>query len=323
MSKSDKKRSVIVGIFVLLGVLILVIGILTLGSQKKAFVKSITLTAVFDNVEGLTAGNNVWFSGVKIGTVKKINFHGNSQVEIEMDIENSVREYIRKNAMASISSDGFIGNKIVVIHGGTPTAAPVEDQDVLKSDSPEDMMETLQVNNKNLVEITNDLKTITSKIAEGKGTIGAVLTDSVMAANFRAIVASLEATAGNTEDVSQALARFTGKLNTEGSLVNELLTDTSVFNSLQASVSRLEDITLAASAITGDLKEVSANLDSSDNAIGLLLNDQETAGSLKAIIENLETSSEKLDQNMEALQHNFLFRGYFRRKAKDEAAGEK
>ncbi|HYH57298.1 MAG TPA: MlaD family protein, partial [Anseongella sp.] len=239
MSKSDKKRSVIVGIFVLLGVLILVTGILTMGSQKKAFVKSITLKAVFDNVEGLTPGNNVWFSGVKIGTVKKINFHGNSQVEIEMAVERSVREYIRKNALATISSDGFIGNKIVVIHGGSPGAPPVEDQDVLQSDSPEDMMETLQVNNKNLVDITNNLKTITSKIAEGKGALGAVLTDSALAADLRAIVSSLQATAGNTEDVSEALSSFTGKLNTEGSLVSELLTDTTVFNNLQVSVARL------------------------------------------------------------------------------------
>ncbi|HYH55106.1 MAG TPA: MCE family protein, partial [Anseongella sp.] len=63
--------------------------------------------------------------------------------------------------------------------------------------------------------------------------------------------------------------------------------------------------------------------DSSNNAVGMLLNDPEVAGSLKATIENLEGSSAKLDENMEALQHNFLFRGYFRRKAREEAAGQK
>lgn len=75
--KNDNKRSVTVGIFVLIGIAILVVGILTLGAQQKAFVKSIRVTSVFDDVGGLQTGNNVWFSGVKIGTVKKSIFTEN------------------------------------------------------------------------------------------------------------------------------------------------------------------------------------------------------------------------------------------------------
>ncbi|QEC53379.1 phospholipid/cholesterol/gamma-HCH transport system substrate-binding protein [Anseongella ginsenosidimutans] len=321
MNNADKKRSVIVGIFVLLGVIILVTGILTLGSQQKAFVKSITLTSVFDNVEGLTAGNNVWFSGVKIGTVKKINFHGNSQVEIEMDIESEVREYIRKDALATISSDGFIGNKIVVIHGGSPAAPPVENQDVLKSESPADMMETLQVNNLNLVAITSDLKKITSQIAGGQGTVGALLSDSSLAMDFRAIVSSLKNTASQSEAVSRSLSRFTGKLNQEGTLVNDLLSDTTLYNNLQSAVSQLEAVSVSAAAITKNLEGVSTRLESNNNAIGMLLTDEKVAGTLKSTLENLESSTEKLDENMEALRHNFLFRRYFKNKSKEEAAG--
>lgn len=75
--KNDNKRLVTVGIFVLIGIAILVVGILTLGAQQKAFVKSISVTSVFDDVGGLQTGNNVWFSGVKIGTVKRSIFMGN------------------------------------------------------------------------------------------------------------------------------------------------------------------------------------------------------------------------------------------------------
>lgn len=60
-----------VGIFVFLGLLILLIGVLTLGGEKNTFEKKITVKAIFDDVGGLQTGNNVWFSGVKIGTVKK------------------------------------------------------------------------------------------------------------------------------------------------------------------------------------------------------------------------------------------------------------
>src|SRR5882757_8238268 len=111
-------RPVVVGIFVLLGLAILVVTIFTLGGDKKTFVKTFTIHAVFDDVNGLIKGSNVWFSGVKVGTVKSINFSGNSRVEIAMNIEKDVQSHIRKNAMAKIGSDGFIGNKIVIIYGG-------------------------------------------------------------------------------------------------------------------------------------------------------------------------------------------------------------
>ena len=48
----------------------------------------------------------------------------------------------------------------------------------------------------------------------------------------------------------------------------------------------------------------------------MLLNDAQTAESIKEIIKNLQTSTQKLDENMEALQHNFLLRGFFRKKQK-------
>ena len=112
--RNDNQKSVIVGIFVLVGIAILVAGIMTLGGQQKRFVQNFRLRAVFDDVAGLQTGNNVWFSGVKIGTVRKINFYGDSQVEIEMNVEEKVREYIHKDSKATISSDGLIGNKIIV-----------------------------------------------------------------------------------------------------------------------------------------------------------------------------------------------------------------
>lgn len=322
MSTADNKRAVIVGIFVFLGIAILVAGILTLGGQQKTFVKSIRLKAVFDNVEGLQSGNNVWFSGVKVGKVEKITFLENSKVEIQLDVEKNIQGFLHKDAAATISSDGFIGNKIVMLSGGSPDLPQVEDGDLIstqKAINTTDMMETLQVNNKNLVDITGNLKEITSKIANGEGAIGAVLTDSVMAARLRSIVSSLEATAGNTTAISAALSRYTSQLSNEKSLANQLLTDTLIFHSLRASASSLETVTLSASEITQDLKAVTAKLDSSNNVAGLLLNDEETAESLKEMIENLQGSSAKLEENMEALQHNFLFRRYFRKKAKEEA----
>ncbi len=70
--------------------------------------------------------------------------------------------------------------------------------------------------------------------------------------------------------------------------------------------------------MASDLQEVVAKINDSNNAVGVLLTDTAFAQKLRGTLENTESASEKLDENMEALQHNFLFRRYFRKQRKAE-----
>src|SRR5690606_18684217 len=98
----------------------------------------------------------------------------------------------------------------------------------------DEMMETLQENNNNLVSITNDLKVLTGRIANGEGIVGAVLTDSLLADNFRSIMANLQRTVQNSNRLTADLTKFSGNLNKEGTLMHELTHDTTIYSSLKA-----------------------------------------------------------------------------------------
>lgn len=322
MQAKDNKKAITVGIFLFIGLAIFILGIFTLGGQKKTFIKSFSLSVVFDDIQGLKVGNNVWFSGVKIGTIKKIKFYGTSQVQVFLSIEEEAHKYIHKNSKASISSDGLIGSKIVVIDGGSPKFPFVEEGDKLqvnKTLSTDDIMTTLQSNNKNLLEITEDFKVLSKGLVEGKGAAGVLLTDEQIAQNFKAIVINLQNTTASANRMATELNAFSNKLNTEGGLADKMLTDTLVFAKLQASVNEFQKTAASAALLTKNLNTASAKLNSKDNTLGVLLNDEQSAQQLKSIIGNLETSSQKLDENMEALQHNFLLRGFFKKKAQEEA----
>lgn len=325
MSASENKKSVIVGIFIFIGVIILIAAILTLGGKQKRFVSTITLKAIFNNVNGITAGNNVFFSGVKIGTVSKVSFYGNAQVEVTLHIEASSQQYIHKNAMAKLGSEGFIGNKMVEIVGGTTQTPVVEDGDrldIAAALNTDDIMKTLQENNKNILAITTDFKTVSSGMVKGKGALGTLLTDSLMADRLRQMTVNLENASATTARVTNAISQYTSKLNNKGTLATELLTDTVVFSNLKSAVKSLQQTASSASEMTNNLKATSNKLNSDKNAVGALLNDEETGAKLKGTIANLESSTKKFDENMEALQHNFLLRGFFRKKEK-AAAKEK
>ncbi len=326
MKSAERKRSIIVGLFVFLGLVILVAGIFIMGGQQNRFGGAVRIKAVFDNVGGLKKGGNVWFSGVKIGTIREVHFTGDRNVEIQMVINNESKQYVRKDAVAVISSEGFIGNKMIVIEGGSSDVPFIEDGDQLHSKEGNDteaMMATLQVNNQNLVAITDDIKNLSERVRRGEGTVGAFFSDSLMAQNVKLMMVNLNQAAANSRRISESLAEFSSRMNNREGLANQLMTDTAVFASLRASAAQLEDATRNATLLTENLSTASGRLNERDNALGMLLNDPETASQLQRTMQNLETSSQKLDKNLEALQSNFLLRGFFRKEAKREEEARK
>lgn len=290
------------------------------GNLHETFKNKMEVSSLFDDVGGLQKGNNVWFSGVKIGTVSSLSFHGTSQVEVTMKIEVKAQKYIRKDSKVKLSSDGLIGNKILVIYGGTPGSGEVQEGDILgveKTFTSEDMINTLQENNKNVLAITNDFKVISKSLAAGEGTIGKLLKDDAIYANINAATASLKLASLKADQLVGSLNTFSLGLNKKGSLANELTTDTIVFKSVKASILQLQQMADTASVFIANIKQAGTNPNS---AIGVLLRDEVSGTRLKETIKNLESSSKKLDEDLEAAQHNFLLKGYFKKKAKAEVS---
>ncbi|MFD0793290.1 MlaD family protein [Mucilaginibacter litoreus] len=319
MDAAENRRSIIVGVFVFLGVAVFILGVLTLGGSQKTFVKSIHISSVFNDVSGLKKGNNVWFSGVKIGTIKNITFTKSSQVDVEMSIDAATQPYIHRNAAARISSDGLIGNKIIVIDGGSPQAPIVQDGDILQSErilSTDDVMKTLQQNNQNLLAITTDFKSLSHQILAGKGTVGALLADSTMGNQLKQTMRNLQAATQTAAQMAGSLNSFSQKMNTKGGFADNVLTDTVTFNRIRASVTQLQQAANNATTLTDNLNKASNKLNTTDNALGVLLNDAHAANQVKSTLNYLQQSSVKLNDDLEAVQHNFLLRGFFKKKEK-------
>lgn len=195
MSESVNKRTIGVGVFIIIGLLLLVGGIMTIGNLHSTFQKKMTVSTVFGDINGLVAGNNIWFSGVKIGTVKKTEFYGKSQVKVIMNINIESQQYIRKDAKVKVSTDGFIGNKILVIYGGTPIVPEVEEGDELANEvmlTTEEIMNTFQKNNLNVLALTQ-------KLTNGQGTIGKLINDETVYNSIASTTSSLQQASANAE----------------------------------------------------------------------------------------------------------------------------
>lgn len=258
-----------------------------------------------------------------MGTIRKVSLKENGEVEVEIDIENVSVKFIPKDAKAKLGSDGLIGNKIIEIYGGTAGGEKIAAGDVIGSDkllSTDAMMNTLSKNNDNILAITNDFKLITGRLAAGKGSIGKLLNDETLADQLNATMLVLKRASQNLDKLSLNVAAYTAKLNDKGSLANDLVTDTVIFSKLRATVARLQSVADSSQVVISNLKTtgniINAGLSNKNAPAGMLLNDEQSATKIKGTLQNLQSASKKLDEDLEALQHNFLLRRFFKKKAK-------
>ena len=327
MRSTGNRRAIVVGIFIVIGLAIFIWAVLTLGSQKNTFERSIGVKTFFQNVNGLQKGNNIWFSGVKVGTIEDVFIIGTGKVEVDMNINEKSVPYIHKNAKAKLSTDGLIGNKIIEIYGGTAQSPQISEGDVLNNDellSTDEMMATLSKNNDNLLEITNNLKVVSAQMAEGKGSVGKLLKDETFANELIKTVGILKSASANVQRLTANVNQYTARLNDSGTLANDLVSDTVIFSRLRTTVGKLQQMADKSNEVINSLQgaanTVNEGLKNPNTPAGMLLGDEKTAASLKVTMQNLQSASVKLNDDLEAVQHNFLLRGFFKKKAKAEKA---
>ena len=327
MRSTGNRRAIIVGIFIFLGLAIFIWTVLTLGSQKNTFEKSISIKTFFQNVNGLQKGNNIWFSGVKVGTIENVTLIGNGKVEVDMNIDEKSVPYIHKNAKAKLSSDGLIGNKIIEIYGGSSQAPVISTGDVLNNEellSTDQMMATLSKNNDNLLAITDNFKVISNNMAAGKGSVGKLLNDETFADQLIKTVEVFKNASENIRQLSANMNRYTARLNDSGTFANELVSDTVIFNRLRSTVGQLQQVSVKSNEVLQSLQDaaskVNEGLRNTNAPVGILLNDEQTGTRIKETMQSLQAASVKLNDDLEAAQHNFLLRGFFKKRAKAEKA---
>lgn len=187
------------GIFVSIGIALFIAGIYFIGDKQQLFSSTFHVSSIFKDISGLTVGNNVRFSGINVGIIEDIQQITDSTVRVDMQIEESSRKFIKKNAVGVIGSDGLMGNKLLIITAGTPGQKPLSDNDVIKTSQPvtmDDILIKLKVTGDNAANITNDLAIIMQNVREGKGTVGKLMMDSALAENLGGAIVNIKQAAG-------------------------------------------------------------------------------------------------------------------------------
>jgi phospholipid/cholesterol/gamma-HCH transport system substrate-binding protein len=174
------------GIFIALGISLFVAGVYYIGKRQQLFHQTFHISGVFKDVGGLQVGNNVRFAGINVGVIENIRLLTDTTVCVDMQIDEKVRAFMKKNVKAIVGSDGLMGNKILLILPGQVGAKMLANNDTVATAQPlnmDDILLKVKLTGDNAASITKDLAVIMKSIREGHGTIGKLLMDKNFAKN--------------------------------------------------------------------------------------------------------------------------------------------
>ena len=212
MSIKNNSYKVRLGIFLTIGITLLLGAVFIIGKQKNMFNPVFKLTSTFYNVSGLQVGNNIRFLGINVGTVDKISIISDSSVRVEMIIKSDVRQFIKQDSKVTIGSDGIIGDRIILISQGSSNGSAITKGQELTSLEPietDAIIASLQVTAGNAEVISQELAEIMVNINDGQGTLGRLIQDETIADNLsQSIINIKKSTKGLDENMEAAKSSF-------------------------------------------------------------------------------------------------------------------
>jgi len=199
-------RAARLGAFIVATLAILVAGIFIIGGKQYLFRSTYQLRAQFDNVVGLDAGGDVQVGGVHSGTVHSIVLphKPGEKVTVFMDLDKTTHEIVKQDSVATIETEGLLGNQFLAISFGSAGSGEVRDGDLIASQPPLEMAQLLQKASglldgtqqaiQNATQATANLDSISAKIDKGQGTAGALVNDKQLYSNLEKTSSSMRDT---------------------------------------------------------------------------------------------------------------------------------
>ena len=297
-----------VGVFVLGGLLLFAAGLFMIGDRQMAFAKKFTVYTEFKKITGLQPGAVVRVRGAKAGSITEILPPNtpSGKFRVKLEITDDLHQLVRTDSLAAIETEGLVGGSFLGIGAGTDAAQPVAADGTIAGKEPFDIADLMQQMG-DTVKKANDM--FDEMKAEVEGTIVAV-GDTVDIANKLLVDVTPDvkkmAAAGAllSSDAAQISAQIRSGKGTIGKLVN----DDELYKRVTAIAEQADGIAVDTRQLVANAKKTLEGFQAKDGPV------QGMTASVKQTMDDARSAIEDLAENMEAMKHNFLLRGFFKKR---------
>ena len=325
-----------VGFFVLLAFIGLILALVFMARGQKWIETRYRYAAVFNKVQGLKPGTLVTISGMEVGSVKSFRLNPLGKVEVNLEVLESYKNYLRRDSRVTIVST-LLGGKTVEITMGSPGQPALSEGEVIPSQEPKELTDLLheidvQTPLKKVDEALENLKSLTAKLSssegelftilknvqfittqlrEGEGSAGAILRDKKLYREITAAAESANRSAAHVEGITEKAAEIASELPAMVQQVNGRIQDIQgILGDVKKATTELPPIlkdvkrvTAEAPAIAGNIKDITHDL-------------REITGDVKKVTPELpdflhqtQQTVEDADKIIGGLQNHWLIRG--------------
>ena len=300
------------GTFVALAVIAAVLILETVGGVER-FRRGYRVNGLFNNVQELKVGDRVKMAGVEIGRVQNLALT-NNKVLVTMKIVAARRNEVKTDSIASVKFTGLLGQNYVAIDFGTPGAPPASEDAYLNTEEQADVSAIMQkidnvatgvenltksftgfkiddllgplinlidANQVPLTTTISNVQSITTQIAQGKGTVGKLLYDETLYNSALSSVTKLEDAAAQIKFTINDARRIIDQVNSGQGTMGKLLKDEALYRETTESMT--------------NLKEILQKMNQGQGTVGKLLNDQEMYRNAKLSLQKLDKATESLE----------------------------
>jgi len=343
--KRQTYMEVAVGMFILVGLALAMVFVLSIAERQHIFVKRMWLYATFDDVGGLRSGSPVFLSGVEAGTVNSLSFTEKNQVTVALRVQASYMNRIKSDSVATIGTVGLLGDKSIEISVGSADAPAVSVGASLRTVPPisiNRLVDGLEPVKNRLEEVLTNLSEITEELAQdreaigrtingaaeaiehlnsGEGTIGKLFKDERFYQDLLKTVNSSKKAAVAIEEMASRAVPLVEDIQI---VASQLKTSSRRFPEIAESASRLmvsaDEAAQNLSALARDMQEASTGLPEIMSDMGTAAeNIKEASKELPDTARSLRGTVEEGGRLIEAAKGNWLLDGSFPEEAPPEA----
>lgn len=316
-----KKHNVKLGIFFIGGLIVLILGLYFVGARQNLFGSSIIVKSCMQNAAGLQTGSTVQFVGISVGSIDEITIINDSTVCISMKIDKEQANFISKDAVVRITSDGLMGNKIVSIGTGDPSSGHIEDGDELLSKEPvqvEAIMTSVYENCKNLEAFTANLMKLSERIKNGEGVLGKMLMDTATEKKVEYMMTDMETSVKNIKTLSSNAKDISDHITDGDGLIGKLVYDDSMGQNVDQIVDSMTQVSSELKHVAEDLSQFANKLNKGEGSVSRLVNDTTMAKDLDQTIKNAKQRTAELEETIDIINNSWILNLFSKRNKKDK-----
>jgi phospholipid/cholesterol/gamma-HCH transport system substrate-binding protein len=249
-----------------------------------------------------------------VGTVAGVEIITDSTVQVTMLINRDAAKFIKKDALASIGSEGLMGDRIVTIASGSVDARPIDDGDQIRTVEPieiETVMGMLTETGADAQRLVRNLAQLSQMIEQGEGTLGYLITDTTLPYRLDRMMTSLNRTTANAARLTDDFTTISDRLQRGEGTAGRLLMQDSLADRMVYLLDTLQVTASKSQQITSNLVEFSERLNNEAGPVNRLLTDTTLAETLEVTLQNVNRGAEGISQTTDRLNSSWFFRFLF------------